>query len=49
MTLVNFFTGIFAGFAVFGFLGYLAWTIDTPIADVVESGILSCGLVVAVA
>jgi len=39
VTLLNFFTGIFAGFAVFGFLGYLAWHMDTSVHDVVDSGI----------
>ena len=39
VTLLNFFTGIFAGFAVFGFLGYLAWHMDTSVDDVVDSGI----------
>jgi len=39
VTLVNFFTGIFAGFAVFGFLGYLAWHMDTSVDDVIDSGI----------
>ena len=38
VTLLNFFTGIFAGFAVFGFLGYLAWKMDTSVHDVVDSG-----------
>jgi len=38
VTLVNFFTGIFVGFAVFGFLGYLAWKLDTTIDGVVDSG-----------
>jgi len=38
VTTVNYFTGIFAGFAVFGFLGYLASELDTDVADVVESG-----------
>ena len=41
VTLLNFFTGIFAGFAVFGFLGYLAWHMDTSVHDVVDSGIYS--------
>jgi len=39
VALLNFFTGIFAGFAVFGFLGYLAWKLGTSIHDVVDSGI----------
>jgi len=45
VALLNFFTGIFAGFAVFGFLGYLAWKLDTSIEDVVDSGmlLLYCG------
>lgn len=38
VTLLNFFTGIFSGFAVFGFLGYLAWRMDTSVHDVVDSG-----------
>ena len=40
VALLNFFTGIFAGFAVFGFLGYLAWKLGTSIDDVVDSGML---------
>ena len=38
VTLLNFFTGILSGFAVFGFLGYLAWHMDTSVDDVVDSG-----------
>jgi len=35
---VNFFTGIFAGFSVFSFLGYLAWELNTSVDLVVDNG-----------
>ena len=46
VTLVNFFTGIFAGFAVFGFLGYLAWKLDTTVDGVVDSGIVVLNIII---
>ncbi|KZC05850.1 Sodium- and chloride-dependent glycine transporter 2 [Dufourea novaeangliae] len=38
VTLTNLFTSIFAGFAIFSILGFLAHEMQVPIDDVVESG-----------
>jgi hypothetical protein len=45
VTLANFFTGIFAGFVVFGFLGFMAGAMEMSIEEVIESGTISCPLV----
>jgi hypothetical protein len=38
VTTANFFTGIFAGFVVFGFLGYMADIMHTSVDKVIETG-----------
>jgi len=41
VTLANYFTGIFAGFVVFSFLGFMAGTMNASVDEVVDSGKLS--------
>lgn len=38
VTLANYFTGIFAGFVVFSFLGFMAGTMNSSVDEVVDSG-----------
>lgn len=38
VSLTNSFTAIFAGFAVFSVLGFMAQNLDVDVADVVQSG-----------
>jgi len=38
VTLANYFTGIFAGFVVFGFLGFMAGSMNVSVEEVVDSG-----------
>lgn len=38
MSLTNAFTAIFAGFAVFSVMGFMAQNLDVDVADVVQSG-----------
>ena len=38
VTLANYFTGIFAGFVVFSFLGFMAGTMNASVDEVVDSG-----------
>jgi len=40
VTLANYFTGIFAGFVVFSFMGFMAGTMNASVNDVVDSGTL---------
>ena len=38
MSLINCCTSVFAGFAVFSLLGFMAHTLNKPVEDVVDSG-----------
>ena len=40
VTIGNCVTSFFAGFVIFSILGYMAHTLDKPVEDVVNSGIL---------
>ncbi len=38
ISMINFFTAVYAGFAVFGILGFMAKNAEVPIAEVVSQG-----------